>query len=56
MEEKEVASEIKELRIYLARHGIAASETDVIAAALRLAKRLGADRWSFVCEMKRMKG
>jgi len=50
-----VTSEIKPIRTYLKKHGITTSESEVIAASLRLSRRLGADMWSFVCELKNTK-
>jgi len=41
---------VKEIQDYLAEYGIEVSEVAIINAAVDIAKRLGADKWTFVCE------
>ena len=41
---------VKEVQDYLAEYGIEVSEVAIINAAVDIAKRLGADKWTFVCE------
>jgi len=41
---------VKELQDYLAEYGIEVSEVAIISASVDIAKRLGADMWTFVCE------
>ena len=47
------AAEIVELQIYLEEKGVKATYDEIVMTAIRLAKRLGADKWSFVCELKK---
>lgn len=48
----EANHEIAKIKTYLKKKGINASETDIVLAAIKIAKRLGADNWTFVCELK----
>ena len=41
---------VKEIQDYLAEYGIVISEVAIVNAAIDIAKRLGADKWTFVCE------
>ena len=44
------SEKVKEIQDYLAGYGIEVSEVAIINAAVNIAKRLGADKWTFVCE------
>lgn len=44
--------EIAKLKTYLKHKGVKASEAEIVIAAIRIAKRLGAGDWTFVCELK----
>ena len=41
---------VKEIQDFLEEYGIHVSEVAIINAAVNIAKRLGADKWTFVCE------
>jgi len=51
-----VLSELKAIQRYLKKKGLEASETDIVLACIRLAKRLGSDNWSIYLELKTMLG
>ena len=53
--EDDTAGEIVELQTYLEEKGVKATYDEIVMAAIKLAKRLGADKWSFVCELKKKK-
>jgi len=44
--------EIANIKEYLQKKGVFATEADIVLAAIRIAKRLGAGNWTFVCELK----
>ena len=44
---------VKEIQDYLAEYNIVVSEVAITNAAVNIAKRLGADKWTFVCEFVR---
>lgn len=46
------AADICEIGEYLDDHNMFATDGEIVGAAIRLAKRLGSDKWSFVCELK----
>ena len=50
--DENAAKELKELSMYLKKKGITATDSEIIMAAIMLAKRLGADKWTFVCYFK----
>ena len=41
---------VREIQDYLAEYNIAVSEVAIVNAAIDIAKRLGEDKWTFVCE------
>jgi uncharacterized protein with GYD domain len=43
---------VKEIQGYLKEHGIKVSETAIVNAAIDLACRLGAGKYTFVCEFE----
>ena len=45
-------SEIKAIQSYIRKKGLDASESDIVLACIRLAKRLGSDNWSIYLELK----
>jgi len=45
-------SEIKAIQSYIRKKGLNASESDIVLACTRLAKRLGSDNWSIYLELK----
>jgi len=51
-----VLSELKAIQRYLKKKGLEASESDIVLACIRLAKRLGSDNWSIYLELKTMLG
>ena len=51
-----VLSELKLIQRYLRKKGLEASESDIVLACIRLAKRLGSDNWSIYLELKIMLG
>ena len=53
--DKNVVKELKELSRYLKKKGITATDSDIVMTAIKLARRLGAENWSFVCEFKNRK-
>ena len=52
LSDKETISEIKAIRSYIRKKGLDASESDIVLACIRLAKRLGSDNWSIYLELK----
>lgn len=46
---------ISNIKKYLKKRGIDASSDEILEAAIRLARRMGAGDWSFVCELKARK-
>lgn len=52
--EKQVITEIKTIQSYIEEKKIKATETEVVWACIRLAKRLGAEKWSIYLEVKHM--
>jgi len=54
--DERVLSELKTIQRYLKKKGLEASETDIVLACIRLAKRLGSDNWSIYLELKTMLG
>ena len=44
--------EIASIKAYLQKKGVFTTEADIVLAAIRTAKRLGAGNWTFVCELK----
>ena len=52
LSDEKVISEIKAIQSYVRKKGLNASETDVVLACIRLAKRLGSDNWSIYLELK----
>jgi len=51
-----VLSELKSIQRYLKKKGLNATESDIVLACIRLAKRLGSDNWSIYLELKTMLG
>ena len=49
-------SEIKAIQSYVKKKGLNASEDNIVLACIRLAKRLGSDKWSIYLELKTMLG
>ena len=47
--DKETADEIKKIEKYLKEHKVVASRTEIVNAAIILARRLGAGDWTFAC-------
>ena len=54
--DERVLSELKAIQRYLKKKGLEASESDIVLACIRLAKRLGSDNWSIYLELKTMLG
>ena len=54
--DERVLSELKTIQRYLKKKGLEASESDIVLACIRLAKRLGSDNWSIYLELKTMLG
>ena len=52
LSDEKAVSEIKAIQSYVRKKGLNASETDVVLACIRLAKRLGSDNWSIYLELK----
>jgi len=52
LSDKETISEIKTIQSYIRKKGLDASESDIVLACIRLAKRLGSDNWSIYLELK----
>jgi len=52
LSDKETISEIKAIQSYIRKKGLGASESDIVLACIRLAKRLGSDNWSIYLELK----
>ena len=50
--DENVEKEIKELSLYLKKKGIAATDSDIVMTAIKLARQLGAEDWTFVCYFK----
>lgn len=44
--------EIAKVQAYLKWKGVKASEAEIVIAAIKIAKRLGAGDWTFVCELE----
>lgn len=44
---------VEEVQRYLEAHGITVSETAIVDAAIDIACRLGAGKYTFVCEFER---
>ena len=53
--EVEVIRKIRQIDTYLEEHGVRVSDSEIVDAAITLAKRMGAGNWSFVCELKHRK-
>jgi len=47
-----IEDELDVIQAYLVEHDVGASYVQILEAALVLAKRMGAGKWSFVCELK----
>ncbi|RLJ05204.1 MAG: hypothetical protein DRP18_03630 [Candidatus Aenigmatarchaeota archaeon] len=56
LSDKEAVSEIKAIQSYLRKKGLNATESNIVLACIRLAKRLGSDNWSIYLELKTMLG
>jgi len=54
--DERVLSELKTIQRYLKKKGLNATESDIVLACIRLAKRLGSDNWSIYLELKTMLG
>ena len=52
LSDKETILGIKAIQSYVRKKGLNASESDVVLACIRLAKRLGSDNWSIYLELK----
>ena len=52
LSDREAVSEIKAIQSYIRKKGLNASESDIVLACIRLAKRLGSDKWSIYLELK----
>jgi len=50
--DEKTISEIKTIQSYIRKKGLNASESDIVLACIRLAKRLGSDNWSIYLELK----
>lgn len=48
----ESSKEIRRLQKYLKNHGIIVTTSEIVLAAIKLTRRLGAGDWSFVCEFR----
>ena len=40
---------LKDVKAYLHQHGINVDDKDIIEAAIKLTRQLGAEDWTFVC-------
>ena len=49
--DKNVAKEVKELSVYLKKKSITATDSEIVMAAIKLARQLGAGDWGFACAM-----
>ena len=54
--DERVLSELKTIQRYLKKKGLNTTESDIVLACIRLAKRLGSDNWSIYLELKTMLG
>jgi len=54
--DERVLSELKAIQRYLKKNGLNATESNIVLACIRLAKRLGSDNWSIYLELKTMLG
>ena len=50
--DENTSKEVKDLSAYLKKKGITATDSEIVMAAIKLARQLGAGNWSFVCELK----
>lgn len=50
--DEELRIEVEKIDKYLQKHGIEATENEILLTAIKLAKRLGAEEWGFVCELR----
>lgn len=50
-----MSEKIKEVQRYLKKKGFEVAETTIADMAIDLARRLGADDWTFVCEVEMRK-
>lgn len=53
--DENTSKEVKELSAYLKKKGITAADSEIVMAAIKLARQLGAGDWSFACELGREK-
>lgn len=44
--------ELANIKAYLQKKGVFVTEADIVLTAIKIAKRLGAGNWTFVCELK----
>ena len=56
LSDERAISEIRAIQSYIRKKGLNASESDIVIACIRLAKRLGSDNWSIYLELKTMLG
>ena len=49
-------NKVRDVQDYLEKRGIIVSETSIINAAIDIAERLGAGRYTFVCEFEVRRG
>ena len=52
--DEQVIGEIKAIQKYIKKKGETATETEIVQACIRLAKRLSAENWGVYLEVKRM--
>ena len=45
-------NKVKEIQKYLEKRGIIVTETSIVNAAIDIAERLGAGKYTFVCEFE----
>ncbi len=50
-----IEDKLKDIKKYLKKHGIEVTYVEILEVAIRLARRMGAGDWSFVCELKARK-
>ena len=51
--DENTSKEVKDLSAYLKKKGITATDSEIVMAAIKLARQLGAGNWTFVCELGR---
>lgn len=49
--DEDVEMDIETIKEYLKKEGVEATESEIVGAAIRVTRRLGAGDWTFVCEL-----